>query len=119
MPPLNKELDVRKNVFVVHGRNTAVRDAMYQFLRALNLHPMEWDEAVDLTGEGAPFVGRVLEVAFEHAQAVIVILTGDDEAHLREKFQKEDDEDYEKKLMPQARQNVIFEAGYAFALSPE
>lgn len=106
--------DKRKKVFVVFGRNTAARDAMYEFLGSLSLEPIEWEQARHLTGEATPFVGRILEVAFQHAQAVIVLLTGDDEARLRETYRKESDEEYERIFFPQPRQNQIFEAGYAF-----
>ncbi|MDO9443557.1 MAG: DNA-binding protein, partial [Beijerinckiaceae bacterium] len=34
-------------VFVVHGRDGALRQSMFDFLRALNLHPLEWDHAID------------------------------------------------------------------------
>ena len=40
-----------RKVFVVHGRNLAARDALFEFLRAVDLHPVEWSEAVQLTGK--------------------------------------------------------------------
>ncbi len=114
----NVQSDIKRKVFVVFGRNIAARDAMYIFLRALSLEPVEWEQAKQLTGEAAPFVGRILEVGFKHAQAVIVLLTGDDDARLREIYRKEDDQDYERELWHQPRQNQIFEAGYAFGKFP-
>ena len=39
-----------RNIFVVHGRNEAARDALFAFLRAIGLHPLEWSEAVQATG---------------------------------------------------------------------
>lgn len=111
--------DIRRKVFVVYGRNIAALKAMYEFLGALNLEPIEWEQARQLTGEPNPFVGRILEVAFRNAQAVIVLLTGDDEARLREAYRREHDEAYERIYTPQPRQNQIFEAGYAFGKFPK
>jgi CAP12/Pycsar effector protein, TIR domain len=44
------DLGRARRVFVVHGRNSAVRSAMFAFLRAIGLHPIEWSEAVKMTG---------------------------------------------------------------------
>lgn len=110
--------DIKRKVFVVFGRNIDARDGMYEFLSALGLEPIEWEQAKQLTGKGAPFVGEILETAFKHAQAIIVLLTGDDEARLREPYRKEHDDAYEGVYMPQPRQNQIFEAGYAFGKFP-
>jgi len=109
-----KEPMDKKKVFVVHGRNEAANDALFNFLRAIGLNPIEWSQAVNLTGKTAPFIGDILEKAFSNAQAAVVLLTGDDEAKLRNELLKSNDPDYEKKLTPQARPNVLFEAGMAF-----
>lgn len=108
-----------RRVFVVHGRNLEARDAMFAFLRSVNLDPIEWSEAVSFTGEGSPFIGQVLDRAFSEAMAVVVLITGDDLARLDPRFLTDDDPDYEKKLTPQARPNVLFEAGMAFGRHPE
>jgi len=105
-------------VFVVHGRNQAVRSAVLAFLRSIGLQPIEWSEAVGLTGEAAPFVGQVVEAGFSKAQAVVVILTGDDLVQLRPDLLEDGDPIYEREPTPQARPNVLFEAGYAFAMHP-
>ena len=102
-----------KCVFVVHGRNMALRDSMFSFLRAIGLQPLEWSQAVTATGEGSPYIGQVLDTAFSMAQAIVVLMTPDDEARLREEFQTETDDHYEKELTAQARPNVLFEAGMA------
>lgn len=107
-----------KKVFVIYGRNDVVRREMFAFLRAIGLSPIEWSQAVALTGVGTPFIGEVLNAAFNVVQAVVVLLTGDDEARLRSDYQSEDDPDYEKQLTPQARPNVLFEAGMAFGTQP-
>lgn len=103
-----------KRVFVVHGRNEALRRGMFDFLRAIGLQPIEWQHALKATGTASPFIGEVLDKAFKDANAVVVLLTPDDEAQLREEFRKRTDPDYEHQLAPQARPNVLFEAGMAF-----
>lgn len=59
-----------RRVFVVHGRNLAARDAMFSFLRAVGLQPIEWSQAVAMTGEASPYVGTILDAAFGAAQAI-------------------------------------------------
>lgn len=108
-----------KRVFVVHGRNLRARDAMFEFLRAVGLEPIEWSEAVSLTGEGSPFTGQILDQAFSQAKAVVVLITGDDLARLGTRFQVASDPECEKELTAQARPNVLFEAGMAFGRNPE
>lgn len=123
----NKKKDLRKGpalarakkVFVVHGRNGAARKAMWEFLVSLGLEPIEWEEAVRQTGSGAPYVGQVLNAAFKMAAAVVVLLTPDDEGRLRPEYHEINDPSYEKNLTPQARPNVIFEAGMALGRHPE
>jgi predicted nucleotide-binding protein len=106
-------------VFVVHGRDKQFKDAMFTFLRALELRPLEWSEAVKLTGQPTPYVGTVLDTAFRVAAAVVVLLTPDDEAQLREVLRSPHDPRYESQLTGQARPNVLFEAGMAFGRNPD
>jgi len=108
-----------KKVFVVHGRNEKARRAMFDFLRSVDLKPIEWEEAVRLTGEGASFPQQVLDKAFETAQAIIILITGDDIAKMRDEFILPKDTKYERNLSIQARPNVIFEAGLAFGRDPK
>ena len=114
----NKEIrtaeEKSRTVFVVHGRNYELRDSMFNFLRTIGLEPIEWTQAVKWTGKGSPPITEILDVAFERAQATVVLMSPDDEARLRPKFQSENDPPHERNLVPQARANVIFEAGMAF-----
>lgn len=110
--PLSPSRDPRK-VFVVHGRNDKARNALFAFLRAIGLQPTEWAQAIDDTGKGTPYIGEVLDTAFSTAQAIVVLFTPDDEARLREPFRQPHDPSYETQLTPQARPNVLFEAGMA------
>jgi predicted nucleotide-binding protein len=103
----------KKSVFVVHGRNVAARDAVCHFLRAIDLKPIEWSQAVSWTGKPSPYIGEVLDAAFSRAQAVVVLMTPDDEGKIRKGFASSIEPACETKLTPQPRLNVIFEAGFA------
>ncbi len=123
---LGTEIDVRKEipvaastVFVVHGRNDKLRRAMFDFLRSIGLSPLEWSKLVLMTGNASPFIGEILETAFTQAQAVVVLLSPDDEAKLRNEFITDADSDFEKTLSGQARPNVLFEGGMAMGRHPE
>ena len=111
----HRPIEGARDIFVVHGRNLKARDALFEFLRAIDLHPLEWSEAVQATGKASPYIGEILDAAFSRAHAVIVILTPDDEARLRKCLQVESDPPHETELTGQARPNVLFEAGMAMA----
>lgn len=102
-----------RSVLVVHGKNKKARKAMFEFLRAIDLHPIEWSVARTKTGQGTPYIGAILSAAFEMARAVVVLFTPDDEARLRPEWRSRDDGPHEATLMGQARPNVLFEAGMA------
>jgi hypothetical protein len=104
------EVDRRK-VFVIHGRNESARSALFAFLRSLGLDPIEWSEAIRMTGTGSPYIGQVLDAAFSAAQAVVVLQTPDDVAHLHESLTYPGDPETSPQMQP--RPNVLFEAGMA------
>ena len=106
-------------VFVVHGRDGALRQSMFDFLRALNLHPLEWDHAIDEARQGNPYVGDVLDIVMEKAEAIVVLFTPDDLAQLKEQFVKSGERTTESKAQGQARPNVLFEAGLALGAHPK
>lgn len=106
-----------RSVFVVHGRNLKARDAMFAFLRSLDLKPMEWNQAVGLTGIASPYIGQVLDAGFAHAQAVVVLMTPDEITYLDQRWASGPD-DPDAQAGPQARANVLFEAGMALGLHP-
>jgi hypothetical protein len=108
-------MDPRK-VFVIHGRDLRARDAMFDFLRALNLEPIEWSKATQMTGSASPYTGEILKVAFSQAHAFVALFTGDDEAQLRAGLRGPKEE---PEPSPQPRPNVLFEAGMAFGLHPD
>jgi predicted nucleotide-binding protein len=105
-------------VFVVHGRNEQMRVSLFGFLRSLGLQPLEWIAIVEATQNPAPHIAEILTAGFRIAHAAVVLLTPDDEARLREEFRKPNDPEYESKLLPQPRPNVLFEAGMAMAHFP-
>jgi predicted nucleotide-binding protein len=109
-----KHMPDPKKVFIVHGRDNRLGDDFFSFIRALDLQPIEWSEALKLTGKATPYIGEVIESAFNNAQAVIVLLSPDDEVRLSPELWKDNEEENEKEIRLQARPNVLFEAGMAF-----
>jgi len=106
-------------VFVVHGRDSAARSAMFAFLRSIGIKPIEWTSAIALSKKPAPYVGEILDAAFGKARAVVVLLTPDDLAQLRPDLVQPSDPPHERTATGQARPNVLFEAGMAFATHPD
>jgi len=65
-------------VFVVHGRDSQLRELMYDFLRALDLRPLEWESLVRATRQATPLLAEVVVKALRRGMAVMVLLTPDD-----------------------------------------
>ena len=116
-PPPKKK---GKAIFVVHGRDEPLRKSIFDFMRALNLNPLEWDHALkQARSKGAnPYVGDILDEVMEKAQAVVVVFSPDDLVQLKEQFLHADDRSTEGKPQGQARPNVLFEAGLAMGRHP-
>ena len=108
-----------RDVFVVHGRDLARKNFFFDLLRRMNLHPLEFDELIARTGSGSPYIGDVVRSAFDQAQAVLVLFTGDDLASLQPDLLGPSDGANERTATPQPRPNVLFEAGMAIALQRE
>jgi hypothetical protein len=64
-----------------------------------------------MTNQASPYIGQVLDAAFEAAQAVIVLETPDDIAYLHPSLTYPSDPECDPQ--PQPRPNVLFEAGMA------
>jgi hypothetical protein len=47
---LSADPDKTRNVFIVHGRDQQVTEAMFDLLRTLDLVPLEWEQLVAATG---------------------------------------------------------------------
>lgn len=104
-----------KKVFIVEGRNDNINRSMFDFLCSLGLEPIEWEQARNATGQATPFIGDILDCAFKMAQAIVVLLTPDEETVLCESLRTEDGDEAQRF---QPRPNVIFEAGIAMAINP-
>src|SRR5207237_1354966 len=76
----------RDKVFVVHGRNSQMRNAMFAFLRALDLKPEEWGQAMKATGKPMPYIAETLETALAGPNAVVVLMTPDEVVQLKRQF---------------------------------
>jgi len=115
----SKEKIDRYAIFVVHGRNEPIRKSMFDFLRSIGLKPIEWEVAIKMTRKTNPYIGEILDTAFNRAQAILVLFTPDDLVKLNPRFYKKDEPIYEKELTGQARPNVLFEAGMAIGRNPD
>lgn len=97
-----KIVQIRENrVFVVHGHDRSFLTELENLLRRIGAEPWFFDR---LPKEGSQTVIEVLERFIPQADAVIVLLTPDDEGRKI---------GTNVKLEPRARQNVLIEAGYA------
>lgn len=105
-----------KKVFIIHGRNANAYSEFVSFLTSLRLDPIEWDQAIRLTGKPSPYIGEVIDAGFKESQAIIVLLTPDEKVELRRELQHNSDDGIERY---QSRPNVIFEAGAALSRYPQ
>lgn len=123
MGPKSKPRNANKakdnTVFVVHGRDEPLRKSMFAFLRSLGLKPMEWSHAVNEAKGGNPYVGHIIEAAMAKVQAVVVLLSPDEIAYLKDQFWGSGDRTGEGKPEGQPRPNVLFEAGLALGAHPD
>lgn len=115
-PSTSKAKD--NSVFVVHGRNDKLRRALFDFLRALGLKPLEWEKVVLMTKRTNPYIGEILDATMAKVQAVVVLFSPDDQARLRPELLTRSDGAAEKQLRGQPRPNVLFEAGLALGRHP-
>lgn len=106
-------------VFVVHGRDDALRKSMFAFLRALGLKPMEWGDALAEAKGANPQIEDIIDSAMSKVTAVVVLFSPDEEARLKESLCGRDEKRTEGKLAGQPRPNVLFEAGLALGRHPE
>lgn len=107
-----------REVAVVHGRDSEVASAVFEFLRALDLHPREWEELLGRASAATPYTGNLIDALFEDVQAVVVVFTPDDETRLHPDLRGASEPGHEIRFTCQARPNVLFEAGMAFGLYP-
>lgn len=105
-------------VWVIYGRNGRVRDEIFDLLRKVHLHPIEFIRAVHRSGQASPVVLDVVLREIRQAPAIVAILSPDDYAELREDLRSDDSSlTEEERTEPgyQPRQNVLLETGMALA----
>jgi predicted nucleotide-binding protein len=108
-----------RRVFVVHGRDLAVQRCAFEFLRSLNLWPMDWEDVVRMTGSVMPYLLQAVEQGIAHASAVVVLLTPDDVVRLHPDLYQRDEHPFERQPTCQPRPNVLLELGIARGVCPE
>lgn len=106
-----------KRVFLVHGRDTRPYKVLEMFLHFVDLKVVSWAEATDLTEKAQPTTYEIVKAGIDAAAATIVIWSPDDEAQLTTDLAGDDSD--AARIRPQARQNVILEAGIAYGTAPE
>jgi len=110
----------KRKVFVAYGQDEQAKDAFFTFLQAADLRPMEWEQIVQFTietkGDASPYIGAILDVGMSVAQAVVILLTGDEVSTLRPELAKSEDD--KKPQVAQPRPNVLYEAGLAMGKYP-
>src|SRR5689334_9029443 len=97
----------RRTVYLVYGQDEDMKSKIDSTLQNFGLTVLTKKDVAGLIS-GSFFTGRVLDKAFEQARAVIVLLTGDEEAQLCKKFQRSDDEEFEKRFCLQPTHDQIF-----------
>jgi predicted nucleotide-binding protein len=110
--------DLRRNVFVVYGRDEPARRAIFEFLRAIGLRPLEWETVVRATGKGSPSLGEAVRTGLAMTRAVVVLMTPEDIVHLHPELHEPRETEAETKDALQARPNVLLELGMALAAHP-
>lgn len=108
-------ITTRRSVFIIQGRDSKVVAALVALLRALDLRVVTWQEATLLAGGGSDHTLDIVQAGIDNADAVIALFTPDDLGQVKREFWNERDGGVELQPSGQARQNVVFEAGWAMA----
>ena len=111
--------DRRRKVFVVYGRDSQAELAIFDFLRAIDLHPLEWDKVVAETKSVKPTLAEAVLSGLAAAQAVVVLMTPDDVVRLHPELQEPNDHPAEAEESMQPRPNVLLELGMALMSHPD
>lgn len=108
-----------RDVFVIHGRDRAARDRFFEFLRAVDLRPLDWELTVMATGLSTPSLLRVIRTAMLRAQAIVALLTPDDMVALHPTLRGAQEPETDTAPQMQPRPNVLIELGMALMGFPE
>jgi predicted nucleotide-binding protein len=111
--------DYSRNVFVVYGRDEQARAAIFAFLGALRLWPLEWEAVVAESGKTTPSLGEAVRRGLAAARAVVVLMTPEDVVHLHPDLLEPHEAAAGIKDGMQARPNVLLELGMALITHPE
>lgn len=105
-PPAPPESPPSRRVFVVHGRDHGLKEAVARLVERIGYQAIVLAEEPD---QGQTIIEKFERAAVDAAFAV-VLLSPDDEGRLRS------DDGAARDLAPRARQNVVWEYGYFAAL---
>jgi hypothetical protein len=61
-------------VFIIHGRDLELRDAIFALLEDFHLDPLDWEEVVAIGHSASPFMLDAVITGIKAAQAVLCIL---------------------------------------------
>ncbi|MBD3353869.1 MAG: hypothetical protein GF364_20470 [Candidatus Lokiarchaeota archaeon] len=111
------ESNLKQSCFIVHGRNTQIKDELVKFLRSINIECKEFIDAVNQLKDPNPMIYEMIASLFDRADCVIILMTPDEKVQLRDKFWNGFDSIIDKDIRFQPRPNVIFEAGLAFGIN--
>ncbi|MDA0183259.1 nucleotide-binding protein [Solirubrobacter phytolaccae] len=88
-----------RRVLLSHGSDQDAADNVKRFLRALGLAPVDWGDGIASTGLASPDVAHALRATTDLVQAIIILLTPDDDG--------------------KPSSNVLVEAGLALGIAPD
>src|SRR5690349_7796666 len=103
------------NVFIIHGRDTRAVAGLQSFLKDLGLSVLTVEE-LDSQHKGSATIYQIIDKGVASADVILALLTPDESVAL---FDPETDRLEEDESGWQARANVFFELGLAFAKSQE
>lgn len=109
------DADPSRNVFVIYGRDEKARQAIFDFLRALGLNPLEWETLLQRKGDAAPYLGDAVRSGLDAAAAVVALMTPDDVVRLHPELHESGEKAGETCETLQPRPNVLIELGMALA----
>lgn len=109
---IGKDIDTN-SIFLVYGRNLEFKESIENFLTALRLKIIPYDNShADVKN-----TYYAVKKGINNSAVSIILLTGDDEGRCRKPYLISTDRGsiFERKRTKQPRLNVVFETGYSFA----
>jgi predicted nucleotide-binding protein len=113
--PQDLQAGAPPSAFIIHGRETQLKDALKAFLISLGIEPVDFD-AVRARLAGAVTVDRVVQEGMHRTDFVIALFDPEDYSSLAPRFRGAVPTPDDVRWQP--RPNVIFEAGIAFGQNP-